>query len=186
MRSSLAIYFSSHDNGALQQADGGSGQLNPRLVIAGAILVGIGTLLWAIKKGGRWAAPGVAAVGVIVLSLGFIVPPDAGGSDAVVSIVEPSNGQQVVAGAPLTLRVAVQNGTIATSPTDRSGGHLHLYVNGALQQMPYSSVTQLRLGPGQNNLRVEYVDNRHVSFDPAITATVTVTASTGAAGAVPE
>ncbi len=173
-------------NGVLQ-TNGGE-QLNGTLVIGGAVLAGIGIVLWALKKGGRWGAPLAAAAGVIVLSLGFIVPSVGGGgasSDAVVSIVEPSNGEQVAAGNPVVVRVAVQNGSIATSATDQSGGHLHLYVDGQLQQMPYSNQTQVTLEPGTHSLRVEYVDNRHVSFDPPIAATVSVTAVAAAAAGVP-
>ncbi|HEX2090251.1 MAG TPA: hypothetical protein VHI54_10050 [Actinomycetota bacterium] len=176
------VLWSSHGNGALQQTDGASGQLNPTFVIAGAVLTGIGIFLWSLRKGGRWAAPATAAAGVIVLSLGFILPSiGLGGadSDAVVSIVEPRNGAQVAAGTPVTLRVAIQNGSIATSATDTSGGHLHLYVDGQLQQMPYSNLTQVMLQPGPHNLRVEYVDNRHVPFDPPVVATVDVTATGG-------
>lgn len=169
------------------QTNGGE-ELNGTLVIGGAVLAGIGIMLWALKKGGRWGAPVAAAAGVIVLSLGFIVPSigGGGGSDAVVSIVEPSNGAQVAAGAPVTVRVAIQNGELATSATDQSGGHLHLYVDGALQQMPYSNETQVTMEPGPHQLRVEYVDNRHVSFSPPIAATVTVTAVAGPGGGVPE
>jgi hypothetical protein len=170
-------------NGVLQ-SDGG-GQLNGTLVLGGAVLAGIGIMLWALKKGGRWGAPIAAAAGVIVLSLGFIVPSAGSGtSDAVVSIVQPSTGARVPAGGPVLVRVAIQNGSIATSATDQSGGHLHLYVDGQLQQMPYSNQAQVTLQPGPHNLRVEYVDNRHVSFDPPIASTVTVTAAT--AGGVPE
>ena len=184
MKSLFLVLSSSHANGALQPAEGSS-QLNGTFLIAGGVLAGIGILLWAIKKGGRWAAPIVGAAGVIVLSLGFIVPPDAGGSDAVVSIVEPLNGAEVAAGNPVLVRVAVENGSIATSATDPSGGHLHLYVDGQLQQMPYSNQAQVTLQPGPHNLRVEYVDNRHVSFDPPIEATITVDAATAATGGLP-
>lgn len=188
MRSLLAISFSSHANGALQQTDGRA-QLNGPLVIAGAVLAGIGIILWALKKGGRWGAPAVASAGVLALALGFIMPSLGGGggdSDAVVSIVQPTNGAEVPAGNPVVVRVAVQNGSIATSATDTSGGHLHLYVDEQLQQMPYSNETLVTLQPGPHDLRVEYVDNRHVSFDPPIAATVTVTAATTGTGAVPE
>lgn len=177
MRSLFAIPFSSHANGGLQQVEGAS-QLNPTLVIAGAVLAGIGIMLWALKKGGRWAAPSVAAAGVIVLALGFIVPSIGGneGGDAVVSIVEPANGARVDAANPVTVRVALQNGSIATSPTDTTGGHLHLYLDGRLQQMPYSMEAQIQVTPGTHQLRVEFVDSRHVPFDPPVESTITLTA----------
>ena len=153
-------------------------QLNGTLVIAGAVLAGIGIMLWALKKGGRWGAPAVAAAGVLVLALGFIVPSlgGGGGSDAVVSIVEPSNGARVDAETPVTVRVALQNASIATSPTDTTGGHLHLFLDGQLQQMPYTMEAQIQVTPGAHQLRVEFVDSRHVPFDPPVQSSVTLTA----------
>lgn len=179
MRLLLTALFSSHTNGGAVQPANGGDQLNVTLVIAGAVLTGIGIVLWALKKGGRWAAPAVAAAGVIVLSLGFIAPSlggDGAGSDAVVSIVEPANGARVDAASPVTVRVALQNGSIATSPTDTEGGHLHLYVDGQLQQMPYSTEAQIQVTPGPHQLRVEFVDSRHVPFDPPVDTTITLTA----------
>ena len=160
-------------------------QINSTLAIAGGVLAGLGILLWALKKGGRWAAPVAAAAGVIVLSLGFIVPPGRGGSDAVVSIVEPANGARVDASKPVTLRVALESGSLATSPTDQSGGHIHLYMDGQLLAMPYTTETQIQMPPGVHRLRVEYVDPRHVPFNPSVEAIISVTAIGGPAEAAP-
>ena len=157
----------------------GSGSVNVPFLVGGGVIAGGGALLWALKKGGRWAAPAAVAAGVIVLAFGFIIRPGAGGqasSDAAVSIVEPSNGERVDAGQPVAVRVSLRNGSIATSPTDQTGGHLHLYLDGGLQQMPYSMEAELEIPAGTHQLRVEYVDHRHLSFDPPVETTITVTA----------
>ncbi len=153
--------------------------VNVPFLVAGGIAAGVGVVLWLLKKGARWVAPATVAAGVIVLALGFIIRPGAGGevnSEAVVSIVEPSNGERVDAGKPVSVRVALQNGSIATSPTDETGGHLHLYLDGKLQQMPYSMETKVEVPAGTHQLRVEFVDHQHVSFDPPVDTTITVTA----------
>jgi hypothetical protein len=153
--------------------------VNMPLVVAGGVIAAGGILLWLLKKGGQWVAPAAVAAGVIVLALGFLIRPGAGGeasSEAVVSIVEPSNGERVDAGKPVTVRVALQNGSIAMSPTDEIGGHLHLYLDDKLQQMPYSMEAKIELPAGAHQLRVEFVDHRHVSFDPPVDTTITLTA----------
>ena len=153
--------------------------VNVPLLVAGGVIAAGGILLWLLKKGVRWVASTVVAAGVVVLSLVFIMRPGVGGeasSEAAVSIVQPSNGDRVDSGEPVSVRVALQNGSIATSPTDEDGGHLHLYLDGKLQQMPYSMEAQIELPAGTHELRVEFVDHRHVSFDPPVDTTITVTA----------
>ncbi len=176
---SLAVLVSSpaFANGPEVTKEGAS--INVPLLLAGGVVAGAGVLLWLLKKGARWVAPAAVAAGVVVLALGFIIRPSAGGeasSEAVVSIVEPSNGERVDAASPVNVRVALQNGSIATSPTDETGGHLHLYLDGKLQQMPYSMEAKLELPAGTHQLRVEFVDHQHVSFDPPVDTTITVTA----------
>ena len=163
----------------LNGAETSGSSVNVPLLVAGGVIAGVGVLLWVLKKGARWVGPAAVAAGVIVLALGFIIRPGTGGeasSDAVVSIVEPSNGARVKAGEPVNVRVSLQHGSIATSPTDETGGHLHLYLDGKLQQMPYSMEAQLEIPPGSHQLRVEYVDHQHVSFDPPVETAITVTA----------
>jgi hypothetical protein len=150
---------------------------NVPLMIAGGALILVAVVLSAAWKRsltvGRW----VMGVGLGLVVLGLVLGPfGSPASDAAVSIVRPQAGERVPAGAPVEVEVALTGGEIATSPADREGGHLHLYVDGRLQQMPYSTVAEVELDPGPHTLRVEYVDNRHLSFDPEIDATVEVTA----------
>ncbi|HEX2267704.1 MAG TPA: hypothetical protein VHI97_05825, partial [Actinomycetota bacterium] len=95
------------------------------------------------------------------------------------------NGARVDAASPVIVRVAVQNGSTATSPTDTTGGHLHLYLDGRLQQMPYTTEAQVQVTPGTHQVRVEYVDPRHVPFNPPVESSITITAVGGPTGAVP-
>lgn len=153
----------------------GTGPSSLLLAAAAVLLVGG---IWSIirKRAGPlgWLA---VAVGAAVGVLAFVLP---GGQQAApqvdVTIVRPVVGSDVPAGEPVTVKVRLFGAQIATSPTDTDGGHLHLYVDGELQQMPYSTTAEVELGPGSHTLRVEYVDNQHRSFDPEIDATIDVVA----------
>lgn len=149
------------------------GDTGGSILAAGAILLVGG--IWSLVK--RHAGPmgwlGVVA-GLGLGIAGFVLTTSS--PDATVSFVRPRAGSEVPAGEPVTIEVRVDGGELATSPTDLEGGHLHLYVDGRLQQMPYSDTTQVQLPPGEHRLRVEYVDNAHRSFDPEIATSVEVVA----------
>lgn len=158
-------------------ANGAHGSTGPSglLIGAGAVLVVGG--IWSLvqRRAGPlgWLAIAVGA-GVVVLA--FTIAGGQPEPGASVTIVEPRAGSEVPAGEPMTVEVLLSGGRIATSPTDQGGGHLHLYVDGDLQQMPYSKTAEVELAPGKHNLRVEYVDHQHRSFDPEIDATIDVVA----------
>ncbi len=146
----------------------------PLLLSAGIALL-LGVALWFGIPRTKWPAIVAVVVGIGLLG-GAYVAPDRTASDASITIVEPRDGATVPSGEPVTLRVAVRGARIATSFQDTEGAHLHLFVDGKLQQMPYSQQAELRLEPGSHRIQVELVDNRHVSFDPEIKTSVEVTA----------
>jgi hypothetical protein len=43
--------------------------------------------------------------------------------------------------------------------------------------MPYSSEAEITLEPGTHEIRVEYVDFRHMSYVPEVSTTIRVTAA---------
>ncbi|MGH2723923.1 MAG: hypothetical protein ACRDI0_06590 [Actinomycetota bacterium] len=150
---------------------------NVPVMIAGGALVLVAVALSAAWKGGLSVGRWVLGVGLVLVVLGAVLSPfGSPAPDATVAILRPAPGERVAAGEPVEIEVAVVGAEIATSPTDEQGGHLHLYVDGQLQQMPYSSIAQVELEPGRHTLRVEYVDNRHISFDPEIAEAIEVTA----------
>ena len=129
--------------------------------------------------GSRRKIAALALVGGLgLVGLAFVLPQILGPPtpNAAVVISQPLDGQEVKAGKPLMVRVVVQGASIASSPT-AAGGHLHLYVDGKLQQMPYATSASVILDRGTHLLRVEYVDHLLVSYSPAIAATVRVTAT---------
>ena len=118
-------------------------------------------------------------LGIAAFGLGLVIDasPDPTASNATVQILQPSPGEEVPAGRPIDVAVELTNGSLALSPNDTSGGHLHLSVDGQLQQMPYTTEAQITLQPGVHQIRVEYVDYQHLSFSPEVTTTIDVTAA---------
>jgi hypothetical protein len=149
----------------------------PLLIAAGASLL-VGLIVGTSKRARPWmswtALGGALAFGGLALALPESSPTAPG--NVQVQFLAPTSGATVPSGEPVIVTVAVRNAFLATSPSDTSGGHLHLYVDGGLQQMPYSTQTQIELPRGEHQLRIEYVDFEHTPFDPPIETTISVTA----------
>ena len=119
----------------------------------------------------------VIGIGLAVAS--FAVPrfSPAQTTNAKVQIVSPASGAEVPARQPVTIRIEVSNGEVATSTKDTKGGHLHVFVDDQLQSMPYSTNTKVTLTPGDHEIKIEYVDSQHLSFAPPVVDTIQVTAA---------
>jgi len=162
---------------------GGSGEEGPSawnfvLLLAGVVLAA-GGLASRGATTRRRAASSILVLGGIGLALvGLLADIDGGADrpDARVAVVEPRTASVVPAGQPVKVIAALQGARLATSPQDTEGGHLHLYVDRKLQQMPYSNEATVTLEPGRHELTVEFVDARHVSYDPPVDDTVEVAA----------
>lgn len=145
----------------------------PALIV---LVVGV-TLVGRSKGASRVGGASLIAIGILGAVGGLVLPaltrsPTVHGH---VLIVEPDNGSQVQAERPLEVEARV-DAPLASSASDRTGGHLHLYVDDKLQQMPYSTRAEVVLKPGRHRIRVEYVDNRHASFNPPVEDSVVVEA----------
>lgn len=155
---------------------GGTGWAVPALFV-GAAVVGAG-LSRRSKEGVRpWTVWGLVALGIVV-AIGGLVADSRRSSrpDVHLVIEEPAADATVPADTPVKVRVSV-DGELATGPNDRSGGHLHVAVDGQLEQMPYGIELEVRLPPGRHTVTVEYVDNRHLSYTPKIEQTIALTAA---------
>ena len=127
------------------------------------------------KVGPAWA---LFAAGALLAAAAFIVPNLGGGTDAKVSFSSPKDGETVPANVPISIAVNLEGGELATSSSD-AGGHLHIFVDGSVISMPSTLATEVELEPGEHELRVEYVDLQHASYDPPVEETITVTAEKG-------
>lgn len=149
---------------------GGGGRGNLLLVLSGlgAVAAALGLRARGRAQGmGVWA---LLVAGVAVAVLGLISTGDKR-PDVTLTLLSPDPGSAVRPDEPVPVSVDVQGARVARSPTD-SGGHLHLSVDGALEQMPYGTAAEVRLPRGTHTLRVEYVDDEHKSYDPPIAVEV--------------
>jgi hypothetical protein len=153
----------------------GSGVELELLLVAGVLLVG-GFKLRSTP--GRFApgnilitigALGIAAA-LVVPNLGSTAPKS---TSARIAILSPADGDTVPAGT-VDIKVEIKNGPLAASPSDTEGGHIHIFVDDQMVSMPYTTDTSVQLDPGEHTITVEYVDTRHMSFQPIVTDTVTV------------
>lgn len=144
-------------------------------------LLGLGFLAAAYFF--RPSQVGNARTGVVCLIVGIalvagsIIVPRVGQATttATVSISEPRNGDTVDAGVVPVL-VTLEGGELAASASATKGGHIHLFVDDQLVNMPYTLNLDVRLKPGEHAIKVEYVDLQHLSYDPPVTDTIEVTA----------
>jgi hypothetical protein len=157
----------------------GSGVEIELLMVAGAVLF-FGVKLRSQKTAKPWAPWAVMALGVGLGVLSFALPQinkPTRPANISIQIASPEQGEAVPAGEPVQVRVDLTGVSIARSPTDTNKGHLHIYVDGQLQQMPYSTNARVTLKPGTHEVAVEYVDPQHVSYDPPIRTSVQVEAA---------
>jgi hypothetical protein len=115
------------------------------------------------------------ALGALSFAIPQLNEPDRP-SNVSLAIVSPNPGATVPAGKQVKVEVALTGASLARSATDADKGHLHIFVDGQLQQMPYSTSTNVTFDPGAHQLVVEYVDPQHVSYDPPIQTSVRLTA----------
>lgn len=156
----------------------GGGLADVVLLLAGAAALAAALQLRKRAGAAHTASRGLLVAGVGLLLAGFVL---SGGERGRVrlEVVAPEDGATVPAGEPVPVVVHVDGGRVASSPDDEEGGHLHLSVDGRLEQMPYGSEATVTLPPGRHTLRVEYVDHRHVSYDPPVAVEVAVEARRG-------
>jgi hypothetical protein len=155
---------------------GGGGGGGPNLFL---VLAGLAVVATALGMGSRGASGMrvglLVLVGVVVAAFGLVATGEPR-PDVTLLLATPDPGTRVPANEPVPVNVEVVGGKVARSPTD-SGGHLHLSVDGTLEQMPYGTRAEVRLSPGTHLLRVEYVDNKHVSYKPPIAVEVRIDAA---------
>jgi hypothetical protein len=161
---------------AHQAGGGGGGDWLLPLLLVGAALVAAGLSRRSKPGVPRWTAGGLVVLGVATVIGGVLLTNRDRGSDVHLTIVEPAFNATVPADQPVKVRVAVEGGDLATGPKDRTGGHLHLSVDGKLQQMPYGTEMDVTLARGRHAISVEYVDNRHASFRPPVVQAIEVIA----------
>jgi hypothetical protein len=132
---------------------------DPKRFVIGNVLVTLG-------------AVGIAAA-LVIPNLSSSKPSS---TSARIAILSPKDGANVDAGS-LEVEVDLKNGSLATDASDTTSGHIHIYIDGELSQMPFKTTSIIQIKPGTHDITAEYVDAQHLGFDPPVTATITVEAS---------
>lgn len=149
---------------------GGGGGANLLVVMAGLAIVAAALGMRSRDRSSPVRDGALVLVGVAVAAFGFVSTGEKR-PEVTLTLLRPDPGSSVRPDQPVPVEIDVQGGKVARSPSD-SGGHLHLAVDGALEQMPYGTTAEVRLPRGTHTLRVEYVDEKHTSYDPPIAVEV--------------
>lgn len=97
-------------------------------------------------------------------------------SDIEIKIVTPTDGETVPAGKPVTIEAEVIGADVAESQNASDAGHLHIFVDGDLQEMLYATATEVELESGPHTITVEYTDAQHLSLDDPVKESIEVVA----------
>lgn len=153
------------------------------LVLAGALLI-LGVVLF-LQKTVKPSVPLFLVLGAIALGVGafaFASDDEAAtttrSTEAELTIVAPSDGDEVPAGEPFTIEVRVDGGTLTAEAEsdDPDAGHLHIFVDEELVGMPTSDAPEIELEPGEHEVVVEFTATDHSSYSPPVTDTIELTA----------
>ena len=91
-------------------------------------------------------------------------------SPATLAIAAPQDGA-TVSGTTVHVTMDLENATITSSTTTSISpdqGHIHLYVDGVLTSMNYSTEQDLPVTPGTYALKAEFVAADHAPFSPRV------------------
>ena len=91
-------------------------------------------------------------------------------SPATLKITSPQDGATVT-GTTVHITMDLENATITSSTTtsiNPTQGHIHLYVDGALTSMNYSTQEDLPVTPGTYQIKAEFVAADHAPFSPRV------------------
>jgi len=157
---------------------GGGGDASPLrwvLLIAGlAVLALAARAKSAQRSKAQWVGIAVVGAALALASVAWPVPDKQ--PPILITVLTPESGQLVEANKPIPIDVRIEGGRIATSETDMTGGHLHVYVNDRLESMPYTATPSVTLPPGVHKVRVEFVDERHVAYNPPVDVEISLDA----------
>lgn len=157
-----------HITGGGAGGGGGNGALRFFVLIGGFGVLALAARIRAARRADRaWLPWVVGGLGLAMVVFGLVVPQKKQ-KPIYLTLLEPEPGSSVPANQDVTLRTSVYGATVAATPAAKTGGHLHLYVDGKLESMPYGSDAVVRLTPGRHKLRIEYVDNKHRTYNPPV------------------
>jgi hypothetical protein len=142
-------------------------------------MVVLAAIFFFQKTASRQASLILAVLGAAAITGAFTF---AGGSseseahhDAAIAIAAPEDGATVEAGT-LPVQIELTGAELAGESSSEDAGHVHVYVDGKVVDMPSSLDVEVDMEPGEHELAVEFVDAGHAALDPPVTDSVTITA----------
>lgn len=147
------------------------------------LLLGVAALVLAVvfffqKSAPRQTSVIVALAGVAAITGAFALSGGSGGGhghDVSIRIAAPGDGASVEAGT-IPVEIELSGAELASESDSEDAGHLHVYVDGEVVDMPSALEVDVELEPGEHELEVEFVGADHAALDPPVTDSVTVTA----------
>lgn len=145
------------------------------------LLLGAGALVLAIvfflqKTASRQVSLMLAVAGVAAITGAFALSGDSAEDQHVaIAIAAPAEGATIDAGT-VAVEIELEGAELASESSSDDAGHLHVYVDGAVVDMPSALEVEVELEPGEHDLEVEFVDADHAALDPPVIDGVTVTA----------
>ena len=153
-----------------------SGPHTEYLVLAGAFLV-LGIVLFVQKTVKPVVSLIIVLLAVALASGAFILGGSPQTPDGIrVVVLEPKPGDPVPAGEEFPIEVGLNGAQMATSPNAGDGGHIHVYVDDELIDMPTTLKPTVKLKEGEHTITIEFVDSKHVPYSPEVKDTIEVVA----------
>jgi hypothetical protein len=147
---------------------GGAGGPEIEILLLGGAAIVTAVLLFFQKNVHRAAPPVVLLIGIAAVVGAFAINTGSDAGATRVTIVDPKPGDEVEAGEPVELEIAVTG--------QPEGSHVHVFVDGELEQMPSGLTAAIILERGRHEVSVELTDVDHGSFEPRITDTIELVA----------
>jgi hypothetical protein len=151
---------------------------NTEILLLGGGMIVLALVFFFQKTASRVASLVLAVLGAVAVTGAFTFAGGSEGSgheDATIAIASPADGATVEAG-PLPIEVELEGAELASESSSEAAGHIHVYVDGDVIDMPSTLDVEIDLQPGEHEVEVEFVDSDHSALDPPVTDSVTVTA----------
>jgi len=131
------------------------------------LFVAIAMVVLACTPAGAASAPPSSVSASAAASESFGPRPS---SPATLAITQPTDGA-TVSGTTVHITMDLENATITSATTasiSPDQGHIHLYVDGVLTSMNYTTQQDLPVTPGTYSLKAEFVAADHAPFSPRV------------------
>lgn len=154
-----------------------SGGVNTEVLLLGGGMLFLAAVLFFQKTASRQASLVLGVLGAVAITGAFTFAGGSGGDahhDAAIAIASPADGDTVEAGT-VPVEIELTGAELAGESSSEDGGHVHVYVDGDVVDMPSALDVEVELEPGEHEVEVEFVDADHAALDPPVVDAVTVT-----------